>query len=124
MSFGGAALTNLDLLHLTVDGSMKNPYAASAVAVWTMFLTVAAVWMVRSATRGELLARVGMFTGFVALTRPAQRLVANLLYWISDRSIVGVTFLEGPPIWIAPTVSCVVAVVLWAYIAKRRSHAS
>lgn len=46
-------MTTLDLLHLTVDGSITNPYAAGAVVVWTIILCVVAAWMVRIDARSS-----------------------------------------------------------------------
>jgi len=112
---------NLDLVSITVDGSLENPYAAGAVAAWTMILVLVAAWMVRSATRGETVARIGVFAGLAAGTRWAQHFIGNLLYWVSDRSIIQVGFLGGPPIWIGPTVSCIAALAMWIYTFRRKS---
>ena len=103
-------------MFLTVDGSLDNPYAAGAVGVWTIILSVAALWMVRSPAWRIALPRVGVFASLLAGTRPAQHVVGRLLYWISDRSLTHVDFLGGPPVWIGPAVSCVVALGTWFYI--------
>jgi Na+/citrate or Na+/malate symporter len=108
--------TTLDLLHISVNGSMQNPYAAGAVAVWTSILCVAAVWMVRSITSRQAISRVCLFAGLALLTRPAQVLIGSLLYWIGDRAVTGVSFLGGPPVWIGPTVSSIVALATWVCI--------
>jgi hypothetical protein len=108
--------TTIEILHLTVDGSMQNPYAAGAVAVWTGILCVAAAWMVRSITSRQAISRICLFAGLALLTRPAQVLIGSLLYWIGDRAVTGVSFLGGPPVWIGPTVSSIVALATWVYI--------
>jgi hypothetical protein len=108
--------TTIEILHISVDGSMQNPYAAGAVAVWTSILCVAAVWMVRSITNREAISRMCLFAGLALITRPAQVLIGSLLYWLGDRAITGVSFLGGPPIWIGPAVSSIVALSTWVYI--------
>ena len=115
---------SLDLLHITVDGSLRNPYAAVAVAVWATILTVAAVRMVRSITRRQAISRIALFAGLAFLTRPAQILVGSLLYWIGDRAVNSVSFLGGPPVWIAPAVSSTVALSTWAYLRVTRPSVS
>jgi hypothetical protein len=95
---------------------MANPYAVFAVVSWTIILCAVAAWMVRSDTRGKAIGRFLLFAGLVLSTLPAQLLIGNLLYRITDSAITSVSFLGGPPVWIGPVVSCVVALGTWFYI--------
>jgi hypothetical protein len=105
----------IDLLILEVDGSLANPYAAGAVAVWSAFLSAIAVVLVRRLTRpGRNRAVLALlFVVALVLTKPAQLLIGNVLYQIVDQRTTNVGFWGGPPVWIAPTVSCCVGVLTW-----------
>jgi hypothetical protein len=105
----------LNLLILEVDGSLANPYAAGAVALWTAVLSALAVVLVRRFTRSGRNRPTWAFLFVAALlvTRPAQLFIGNVLYRIVDPQVTGVGFWGGPPVWIAPVVSCCIGGLMW-----------
>lgn len=111
----------MDLLNLEVDGSLANPYAAGAVAIWTLVLSVVLSLLVRSIKRsGRTATKTTLFAGAILLTNPAQFMIGNVLYRATDPEISSVGFWGGPPIWIAPAVSTVSAIVTWVWLGRRR----
>jgi hypothetical protein len=110
----------MDLLYLEVDGSLANPFAAGAVAIWTALLSMA-TW--RLARRYPIPAHSFIWAAclivLLVVTRPAQFVIGNVLYQISDPGITSVGFWGGPPIWIATPIACVVAL---ASSRRRRSE--
>jgi hypothetical protein len=108
-------IMGIDILILEVDGSLANPYAAGAVAVWTTFLSVIAVVLVRRFTRRERTQPAWALLLILALvaTKPAQLRIGELLYRIVNPRITDVGFWGGPPVWIAPAVSCCVGILMW-----------
>jgi hypothetical protein len=105
----------IDILILEVDGSLANPYAAGAVAVWSAVLCGIAIMLVRRVARPgrNRAAWALLFVVALVATRPAQLLIGSALYRIADPRITGVGFWGGPPVWIAPIVSCSVGVLAW-----------
>src|SRR5215469_11974721 len=63
-----------------------------------------------------------VFTVALLITAPAQGLIGNVLYWIVDQRITSVGFWGGPPVWIAPMVSCCVGVVTWALVLAQKKR--
>ena len=115
----------MDLMSLEVDGSLANPFAAGAVAIWAAVLSavaVAAVWqMTRSGFPAGSLILFGLFGALVLVTRRAQETLGELLYSIADLRMVTVGFWFGPPVWIAPTVGVLSGLAAWLYFRRRRS---
>jgi hypothetical protein len=117
--------TAMDFLTLEVDGSLANPYAAGAagaVAVWTACLSALAIVFVRSGTRrssGHHFLPGVLFIIGLLVTKPAQLLIGNVLYWIVDQRLTSIGFWGGPPIWIAPVVSCFLGSVTWFHVRRR-----
>jgi hypothetical protein len=115
----------MDLLILEVDGSLANPYAAGAVAVWTTILSAIAILLVRSIrTVGHRIAKAVLFGVVLLITKPTQLLIGNVLYWTADQRITSVGFWGGPPIWIAPAVSCCLGLLAWLYVWYRQGAAA
>jgi hypothetical protein len=107
----------MDFLIVEVDGSLANPVAAVAVAVWTAILSIVAVFAVRRARSfGGGAVRIAAAAALGLATRPAQHLIGALLYVIMNRQMTSVGFWGGPPIWIAPAVSCAVAILAWVVV--------
>jgi hypothetical protein len=116
----------MDLLTLEVDGSLANPYAAAAVVLWTACLSALAIALARGGRTGRhrLGLLVGLFVVGLPITKPAQLLVGNVLYWLADQRITSVGFWGGPPIWIAPVVSfCVGLLAFRSRVASTSSPA-
>ena len=111
----------MEFLTLEVDGSLSNPFAAGAVAIWTVCLSVFAVVLARRSWAGGSWPKVSTVLFIIGLlaTNPAQVLIGNVLYSIADRQIVSVGFWGGPPIWIAPAVSCALGVLTWTRVRRR-----
>jgi hypothetical protein len=106
---------------LEVDGSLANPYAAGAVAVWTAILSAISIALVRGrSASGWSIAKPFVFGALLLATRPLQILIGNVLYKITDPGITSVGFWGGPPTWIAPTVSCCLGLLAWVYLRHRR----
>jgi hypothetical protein len=111
-------------LNLEVDGSLANPYAAAAVAIWTVALSILAVLLVRGRDKGrgwqtvELAARLVLAS---AVTWIVQPLLGNILYMMTDHRIGSVGFWGGPPNWIAPSVAAGAGCVAWV---RRRGAAA
>lgn len=73
-------------MDLEVDGSLANPYAAGAVAVWTTILSAIAILLIRSIrTVGHRIAKGVLFGVVLLITKPTQLLIGNVLYWIADQ---------------------------------------
>ena len=104
----------MDLLNLEVDGSLSNPHVLAAVAIWTVLLTVIAVAVVRRVVRSgrAALRLAGLAVAFL-ITPLAQHIIGNVSYWVHDPRIASVGFWGGPPVWIAPTVAFLAALVVW-----------
>lgn len=112
----------MDLLFLEVDGSLANPYVAGAVAAWTVILSAGAVWLAQSIVRsGRAAAKTALFVGLLPLTMPAQIILGEILYQLTHPAVTSVGFWGGPPIWIAPAVSCSVALMSWMYFRWRHA---
>lgn len=110
----------MDLLFLEVDGSLRNPYAAGAMAIWTVILSVVLSLLARSMSRsGRTAGKTAFFVGATLLTNPAQFIIGNLLYRVTDPSIGSVGFWGGPPIWTAPAVGCLAAIATWVWSGGR-----
>ena len=110
----------MDLLTLEVHGSLSNPYAAGAVAIWTAIVVVLAVLLVRCAGPAvRAWTMVAAFAVVLLLTRPAQLLIGNVLYSLADDTIVSVGFWGGPPMWIAPLAALGAGVLARARLARR-----
>jgi hypothetical protein len=106
----------VDLWNIEVDGSLANPYAAGAVAIWTVMLSIRLSLLVRSIRRsGRTATKATLFAGAILLTDLAQFIIGNLLYRATDPGISSVGFWGGPPIWIAPAVSCAAAIATWVW---------
>ena len=114
----------MDLMILEVDGSLTNPFAAGAVAVWAVFLSAVAVTAVQLLTRSRFPAGsvllFGVFGFLVLITRLAQDMLGQVLYSIVDLRMVRVGFWGGPPVWIAPTVGCLSGFAAWVYFRRKR----
>ena len=117
----------MDLMILEVDGSLANPFAAGAVAVWAAVLSAVAVTAVRQLTRSGFpagsLILCGLFVALALITRRAQDRVGEVLYSIAELRMIQVGFWFGPPTWIAPTVGCLFGVAAWVYFRRRRAQA-
>ena len=113
----------MDLVTLEVDGSLANPYAAGAVAVWTTILSAIAIHLARSnRTADHRIAKLVLFGLVLLITKPTQLVIGNVLYWITDQRITSVGFWGGPPIWIAPAASCCLGVLTWLHLRYRRQN--
>jgi hypothetical protein len=114
----------MDLLTLEVDGSLANPYAAGAVALWSVLLSSIAVVLVRRlASPGRAWPPWALlFTAALLVTKPAQPVIGNVLYGIAAQRVVSVGFWEGPPVWVGPVVSGCVAVLTTAILWYQRSR--
>lgn len=115
----------MDLLHLEVDGSLANPYAAAAVAIWTAALSILAVLLVRrrDKSRGWRAVELGVLLVLASsVTWIAQPLIGNILYMMTDHRIASVGFWGGPPNWIAPSVAAGAGCLAWLF--KRRGAAA
>lgn len=96
---------DFEVMHITVEGSLKNPYVAFAVAV--LAITIAAV------VRGAVFSvRQGRWTRALLLLAVAAILTASTpfaqlrLAWLSQtvaiQRRVAVTYANPPAMWIAP----------------------
>jgi hypothetical protein len=115
---------DFELLTLEVDGSLANPFAAGAVAVWTAILcgiAVVLVWRARGSWRSWLVGAI-LFAGASLLTKPAQLAVGTGLYWMADHRVTGVGFWDGPPVWIAPLVASCIGLLTTAAVSHRRNR--
>ena len=114
----------MSLLILEVDGTLANPYAAGAVALWALVLSGIAGTLVRgliSSTRATY-AWALLYAAALVITDPAQRFVGRWLYKATDLGIADVHFWDGPPVWIGPAASICVAVVAWLVLVRRRAR--
>jgi hypothetical protein len=98
---GDLRVAAMDLLTLEVDGSLANPYAAAAVVLWTACLSALAIALARGGRTGRhrLGRLVGLFVVGLPITKPAQLLVGNVLYWLADQRITSVVRRSGLPLW-------------------------
>ena len=104
---------------LEVDGSLTNPMAAGAVAIWAIILS--GVALVAALRICPPLVRLGAFilvSVMSTATRHAQHLIGSILYSVVDWRVVDVGFWYGPPTWIAPLVAGIVGFAAW--IIRRR----
>jgi hypothetical protein len=87
----------VDLLNLEVDGSLANPYAAAAVAIWTVILGVVASVLVRSIKRsGRIGTKITLFIAAILITGPAQFTIGNVLYQVTHPGITSVCIRQLP----------------------------
>jgi hypothetical protein len=116
-------LSTMDFMNLEVDGSLANPFAVGAVALWTAILSGIAVFLVRRVrTSGRAIANGALFCVAILATPGAQVAIGSYLYWTNDHRMASVGFWGGPPIWIAPVVSCGIGSLACAYFWHRRSQ--
>lgn len=109
----------MDLLNIEVDGSLANPYAAGAVAMWTVLLSLGLSLLARRIRYSGRTATI-LFAGAILTTHPAQFAIGNVLYRAADPNISSVGFWGGPPLWIAPAVSCTAAIATWVWFGTRK----
>jgi hypothetical protein len=110
------AVMEIDLFHALVEGTLANPYVASAVAAWTVVLSAFAAWAVlRRQAAGALVVAVG-----ILVTEAAQFAIARLFYAVTHFEVVRIGFLGAPPAWIAPAVAGAVGVLVWLWSERRR----
>ena len=105
---------------LEVDGSLNNPFAAAAVAIWAAVLSGVAVTAALRCC--PLIVRLGALALVLAMstaTRYAQYRIGSILYSVADGRMVDVGFWGGPPTWIAPLVAGAVSVTAWAVLRRR-----
>jgi hypothetical protein len=112
---------DFEILTLEVDGSLANPFAACAVAIWTAILSGIAVLLVwrRGGSGWSWWAGAILFAVALLVTKPAQLAIGNALYWLMDHRVTGVGFWGGPPVWIAPFASCCVGLLARAVVSHR-----
>ena len=104
----------MDILILEVDGSLRNPLAAAAVAIWALVLSCIA--LVAALPRAQPVVRFGALIVAMVIstaTRSAQHWIGGAMYSLADWRIVDVGFWYGPPTWIAPLVAAVVGTAAW-----------
>jgi hypothetical protein len=98
-----------DFMSVIVDGSLRNPIVAIAVALWTTILGVASAcaWQAWRRSRLEtdaesrgrgVAAMVGVALLYIA-TPLAQEVIVRIIYRVGDGTHVSVCFLGGPPVW-------------------------
>jgi hypothetical protein len=112
----------MDFLILEVDGSLANPFVAATVLVWTAVLSGIAVAAVRqfAESRRAWPAWTLVLAVAVLITKQGQLSIGHVLYRIVDPGITDVGFWGGPPVWIAPVVSCSVGLLASAVVLYRR----
>ena len=115
----------MDIITLEVDGSLNNPVAVGAVAIWSAVLIgVALVAALRGCPvvvrLGAVILVIVMSTG----TRYAQYRIGSILYSLAAWQMVDVGFWHGPPSWIAPLVAGVVGITAWSVRWSAASNAS
>lgn len=115
---------DFELLTLEVEGSLANPFAAGAVAVWTAILCGIAVvlaWRARGSWQSWLIGAI-LFAGASLMTKPAQLAVGTALYWMADHRVTGVGFWNGPPAWIAPLVASCIGLLAKGAVSHRKGR--
>ena len=112
----------MDFMIHEVDGSLANPVIAGGVIVWTAALSGVAILLGRQLSRSGWgwIRWMLVFAVALLVTRQAQLSIAQVLYMILSPGVTDVGFWGGPPVWIAPVVSCGIGILACAVFIRRR----
>jgi hypothetical protein len=99
----------LNFMTIEVDGSLRNPFALAAFAIWLVVLvSFAIVFGIRAAKqtrKTKWLALLGIGLLLVPITKLAHGLIATLLYNWPDGGVASAGLWGGPPMLPGPIVA-------------------
>lgn len=101
-------------LHISVDGSLRNPHVALAAAAIALLLLVVAHRAIVLVRQRRYKAAVVVLVGLCVLSvggAQLSHLLAFLLQSAIARRITSTTFFGGPPAWLFPAVVAIGAVL-------------
>jgi len=112
---------------LEVDGSLQNPFALAAFAIWLLVVVASAIGLgIRAAkrtTRTKPIYLLSLGLLLVPITKLAHGLIATALYNWPDGGVTSVGLWGGPPMFPAPIVAITTFLVV-EKLARRRMRAA